>query len=95
MPRSSQEAIDRRNAKRRAKRAAARKPVVFKIAVRKGSPEYRRTLPKFRRGIGFELKASYFKQAVRHCAEVKKKERGLLDFDTLRGDVDDELEAAE
>lgn len=46
-----------------------------------------------RRGIGFELKASYFKQAVRHCAEVKKKERGLLDF--VRAEMDDEVEAAE
>lgn len=33
-----------------------------------------------RRGIGFDLKGSYFSQAVRHCAEVKKKEMTLLDF---------------
>ncbi len=67
MPRSSQEAIDRRNAKRRAKRAAARKPVVFKIAVRKGSPEYRRTLPKFPEMSKSELRAM-FAAAVQNTA---------------------------
>lgn len=33
-----------------------------------------------RRGIGFELKASYFPQAVRNCAAIKKHEDGMFDF---------------
>lgn len=55
-----------------------------------------------RKGIGFELKASYFAQSVRNCPDAAKmfhaskgKNPTMLDFDTPRGDFDDELEAAE